>query len=91
MTLSCNCDMPIEIYCDWLQDQGWDCDELRAEEDVVGYWSDYHPYEDLLYGFPFFNYAHENRGCSYRYYLTGGEGYWGGDGRDCDRGDGSIN
>lgn len=30
MTLSCNCDMPIEIYCDWLQDQGWDCDELRA-------------------------------------------------------------
>ena len=35
MTLSCNCDMPLPIYCDWLQDQGWECDELRAEDDAV--------------------------------------------------------
>lgn len=35
MTLSCGCDMPIEIYCDWLQDRGWDVDELRSEEEAV--------------------------------------------------------
>lgn len=35
MTLSCNCDMPLSIYCDWLQDQGWDCDELREADDTV--------------------------------------------------------
>lgn len=35
MNLSCNCDMPIEIYADWLQDQGWDVDELRSEEEAV--------------------------------------------------------
>lgn len=38
MTLSCNCDMPLDIYCDWLQDQGWDTDELRQEGDPVGDW-----------------------------------------------------
>lgn len=35
MTLSCNCDMPMEIYADWCQDQGWDADELRDNEDVT--------------------------------------------------------
>lgn len=35
LTLSCGCDMPIDIYCDWLQDQGWDVDELRSEEEAV--------------------------------------------------------
>lgn len=35
MNLSCNCDMPIEIYADWLQDQGWEVDELRAEDTTV--------------------------------------------------------
>lgn len=47
MTLSCNCDMPDEIYWDWLQDQGWDTDELREAECAVGdttqytfYWYD---------------------------------------------------
>lgn len=35
MTLCCGCDMPIEIYADWCQDQGWDADELRVEDGVV--------------------------------------------------------
>lgn len=41
MTLACNCDMPIDIYCDWLQDQGWDCEELRADEEPVADYSLY--------------------------------------------------
>lgn len=44
MTLACNCDMPIEIYCDWLQDQGWDCEEMRSGEEVV---LDYTTYDTL--------------------------------------------
>lgn len=31
MTLTCNCDMPMEIYADWLQDQGWEVEELRSD------------------------------------------------------------
>lgn len=38
MTLCCNCDMPLDIYCDWLQDQGWNVDELREEGDPVVKW-----------------------------------------------------
>lgn len=41
MTLSCNCDMPVEVYADWCQDQGWDVDELRSEEEAVLTWSLY--------------------------------------------------
>lgn len=41
MTLSCNCDMPIEIYCDWLQDQGWGTDELRATDDAICDWCEF--------------------------------------------------
>lgn len=41
MTLSCNCDMPAEIYADWLQDQGWDTEELREHEEVVPTYSWY--------------------------------------------------
>lgn len=33
--LSCDCDMPIEIYADWLQDQGWDVEEMRQTEEIV--------------------------------------------------------
>lgn len=45
MTLTCGCDMPIEIYADWLQDQGWDTDELRQEGDPVVSW-DYVKYDN---------------------------------------------
>lgn len=41
MTLTCNCDMPAEIYYDWLQDQGWDCDEIRESEEAVPTFSRY--------------------------------------------------
>lgn len=34
MTLSCNCDMPVEVYADWCQDHGWDTDELRELEPI---------------------------------------------------------
>lgn len=41
MTLTCNCDMPIEIYADWLQDQGWDCEELRDTDSTFGDWMEF--------------------------------------------------
>lgn len=41
MTLSCNCDMPLPIYWDWLQDQGWDTDEMREEDAPVLVWWPY--------------------------------------------------
>lgn len=54
-TLSCGCDMPIPIYADWCQDQGWDADELRVGEEVVvvfayclGRWGDGWDYENCV-------------------------------------------
>lgn len=38
MTLTCNCDMPMKAYCDWLRLQGWDCSDME-EEPVVGCYS----------------------------------------------------
>lgn len=35
--VNCNCDMPLGVYYDWLEDEGWCTDELRMDEyDVVG-------------------------------------------------------
>lgn len=63
MTLSCNCDMPLDIYCDWCQDQGWDCDELRVNDEAVAYYSNYEYGDGGYYGY--------GRGSG------DGRGYWG--------------
>lgn len=66
MTLSCNCDMPIEIYCDWLQDQGWDCEEMRSDEEVVI------DYETYTRGVP---YPYICKGSGLRYLRGNGDHY----------------
>lgn len=42
----CNCDMPIEIYNDWLRDQGWEVEH----EDIIAtagfYWYTFSYYGD---------------------------------------------
>lgn len=90
MTLSCNCDMPIDIYADWCQDQGWDCDELRGTEDAAWYWCDYHPINDWVSGTPYAICVTGDVGDSFGRSLLG-IGWWGGDGCRCDTGDGSPN
>lgn len=47
--LCCNCDMPYEVYVDWLEEQGWDVSELREmdNEEWVPYWGTYNPVEFL--------------------------------------------
>lgn len=63
MTLTCGCDMPMEIYADWLQDQGWDTGELREALDSV-----LCPYTTAM---------HEHYGISSDYYYRGCP-IWGG-------------
>lgn len=83
MTLTCNCDMPLSIYADWLQDQGWEVDELRSEEEVVLTWSLYlggQPTWWVVYGDGiYFGYYH--CGCVGGGTNYGGcEGFWFGNG-----------
>lgn len=39
--VNCNCDMPYDVYCDWLDDMGWDASELRMCEYVAAGESDF--------------------------------------------------
>lgn len=86
MTLCCGCDMPIEIYADWCQDQGWDTDELRAQSDEVLAYSYYSRGN---------GYYADDSGCpeDYGFYLATGSadwfGYYCGDGGGCGVGQGS--
>lgn len=36
-SVNCGCDMPFGVYCDWLEDEGWDASELREQDldDVI--------------------------------------------------------
>lgn len=51
--VNCNCDMPYEVYCDWLEDEGWDASELRVGEHMgfvpVGLYGDEDEDEDAYW------------------------------------------
>lgn len=36
MKTECNCDMPLDIYCDWLRDEGWEIEEEEFNFLLIG-------------------------------------------------------